>query len=349
MDMVGEGHRQCGAVFEVLDTPDSLPHFFNDVVGTMAEYIKTKSGYGQRITTQSFSELMASPTGSKDPFYYDVIHFNPRPYNESWLSVPHILFHCTPDPYYHSLEDRPDKCDPTQLKRAALLGAAAAYYMANMSPQDVPALGSSVLAGGEKRLAGDRKRALELLARSDKTRIHQDHKEALNILRHGLDREESVLLSMGEFVELPASEKERLKGLVRENPASHDPAVENYYSYLCRSFGMRITEPSLTAEEIRLGQLIPKRLLGWEYSTDFRYLERSLRDPDIQQKILINKAGFTVGWEALNFVDGKRSILDIRNALSAEFSPVEVSLEMVEQYFTILEKAGVLSINRPGS
>jgi hypothetical protein len=64
---------------------------------------------------------------------------------------------------------------------------------------------------------------------------------------------------------------------------------------------------------------------------------------------LINKAGFTVGWEALNFVDGKRSILDVRNALSAEFSPVEVSLEMVDQYFTILEKAGVLSINRPGS
>ena len=349
MDMVGEGHRQCGAVFEVVDTPDSLPHFFNDVIGTMAEYIKTKSGYGQRITTQSFSELMASPAGSKDPFYYDVIHFNPRPYNESWLSIPHILFHCTPDPFYHSLEDRPDKCDPTQLKRAALLGAAAAYYMANLSPQDIPVLCSSVMAAGEKRLAGDRKRALELLARSDKTRIHQDRKEALNILRHGLNREESILLSIGEFVGLPAAEKERLKGLVGKNPASHDPAVENYYSYLCRSFGVRTAEPSLTAEEIRLGRLIPKRLLGWEYSTDFRYLERVLGDPDIQQKISINKAGPSVGWEALNFVDGKRSIFDIRNALSAEFSPVDVSLEMVDQYFTILEKAGVLSINKSGS
>jgi hypothetical protein len=225
-----------------------------------------------------------------------------------------------------------------------LLGAAAAYTMANLGPEDIPALCSTVLAAGEKRLAGDKKRALELLAPSDKTNIHQNHKEALNILQHGLNREESVLLSIGEFIGLPAAEKQRLTNLAKGNPALHYAEIENYYSYLCGNLGVKMAKPSLTAEEIRVGRLIPKRLVGLEYSTDFRYLERRLGDPDIQQKILITKAGFTVGWEALNFVNGKRSILDIRNALSAEFSPAQVSLEMVEQYFTILEKAGVLSI-----
>jgi len=342
MDMVGEGHRQCGSIFDVLVTPDSLPHFFSDVVGILAEYIKDKSGYGQRMPTASFPELLASPSGSRDPFYCDVIHFNPRPYNESWLSVPHILFHCAPDPFYHSIEDRPDKCDPTQLGRAALLGAEAAYYMANVGPQDVPALSSAVLAAGEGRLAGDKRRALELLAHSDKTSVHRNHKEALNILRCGFEREEGALLSIGTYIGLSDVEKVGLKGLLSGNQATLSTSVESYYSYLCRSMNIKKARPSPEAEEMRLARLVPKRLLGLKFSTDFQFLERSLGDEDIEKKLLINKAGFTVRWEALNFVDGRRSVLGIRNALSAEFSPVEVSLEMVEQYLKVLEKAGVV-------
>ena len=344
MDMVGEGHRQCGAVFEVLVTPDSLPHFFSDIVSAMAQDIKVKSGYGRRTPTESFAELMASPTGSRDPFYSEIIHFNPRPYNENWLSIPHILFHCGPDPFYHSMEDRPDKCDPTQLKRAALLGAAAAYRMANLGPEDVPALSSLILAGAEERLAKDKKRALDLLAHSDKAAVHQNHKEALNIVRHGLYREQGALGSIGMYLGLSEKEAGSLKGLLGGiEPALH-ASIENYYAFLCDSLDVRKSKPSPTAQEERLDKLIPRRLIGLEYSADFEYLERSLGDPDIQKKISLSQAGYTVRWEALNFVDGKRSVTEIRDALSAEFSPVPIALEMVEQYFRILEKASVVSL-----
>jgi aminopeptidase YwaD len=344
MDMVGEGHRQCGAVFEVLVTPDSLPHFFGDIVSAMAQDIKVKSGYGRRTPTESFAELMASPTGSRDPFYCEIIHFNPRPYNENWLSIPHILFHCGPDPFYHSMEDRPDKCDPTQLKRAALLGAAAAYCMADLGPEDVPGLSSLVLAGAEDRLAKDKKRALDLLERSEKATVHQNHKEALNIIRHGLGREHGALGSIGTYLGLSEKEADSLRGLLGGiNPALY-ASIENYYAFLCDSLNFRKSKPSPTAQETRLGKLIPRRLIGLEYSADFDYLERTLGDPDIQKKISINQAGFTARWEALNFVDGKRSVTDIRDALSAEFSPVPITLEMVEQYLRILEKAGVVSL-----
>ena len=46
--------------------------------------------------------------------------------------------------------------------------------------------------------------------------------------------------------------------------------------------------------------------------------------------------------EARNFADGQRSILDIRNAISAEFGPVPV--ETVVNFFRAGERAGQYTI-----
>ena len=43
-----------------------------------------------------------------------------------------------------------------------------------------------------------------------------------------------------------------------------------------------------------------------------------------------------------NFIDGKRSISDIRDAVSAEFAPI--ALPVVVEYFERLAKAGAISI-----
>ena len=46
--------------------------------------------------------------------------------------------------------------------------------------------------------------------------------------------------------------------------------------------------------------------------------------------------------EARNFADGERSILDVRNALAAEFGPVAV--DDVTKFFRDLEKTGTYTI-----
>jgi hypothetical protein len=51
-------------------------------------------------------------------------------------------------------------------------------------------------------------------------------------------------------------------------------------------------------------------------------------------KMLREKLSF----EAINFTDGKRSILEITRAVSAEYGPVEI--QNVYDFFKILEKAG---------
>jgi hypothetical protein len=346
MDMVGESHQKCGSVFRVMTTPDSFPHFFNDVMRHFTEYVAAKSGIGERIESKSAVELIAAPSGSRDPFYHQLVHFNPRMYNETWLGVPHILFNCGPDPFYHSSEDRPDKCDPTQLKRAAFLAAASAIYMANLEEGDIPQLSSVVLAAGEKRLANDQKKAFSLLADSDSNNIHQNYKEALNIIHHGLQRERNTLASIGNYLSLPGEKMEQLAHLMKNRDKSAYSSIKNYYAYLCREHGQNPVKPSLTAEEKRLHRYIPRRIVGLEYLVDFMYLEKALKDDAIKQKLTVFKLGRFVPWEALNFADGKRSILEIRNALSAEFNPIEISLQVVQEYLNALEKAGVVKIEK---
>ena len=46
--------------------------------------------------------------------------------------------------------------------------------------------------------------------------------------------------------------------------------------------------------------------------------------------------------EARHFADGSRSILDVRNAISAEFGPV--SLDKVAAFFRDLEQSGTWTI-----
>jgi hypothetical protein len=50
------------------------------------------------------------------------------------------------------------------------------------------------------------------------------------------------------------------------------------------------------------------------------------------------------GYEALNFIDGKRSVLDISLDVSAEYGLVKV--EDVGYYFKLLAKAGLLTLNK---
>ena len=52
------------------------------------------------------------------------------------------------------------------------------------------------------------------------------------------------------------------------------------------------------------------------------------------------KHGHYMLYEALNFADGKRSVGEIRDAVSAEYEPV--SVQDVEQYFRFLESVGVV-------
>jgi hypothetical protein len=51
-----------------------------------------------------------------------------------------------------------------------------------------------------------------------------------------------------------------------------------------------------------------------------------------------------VTYEIVNFIDGSRSIGEIRDAVSAEFEPVDIAA--VAEYIELLVKAGAVAFKR---
>ncbi len=49
-------------------------------------------------------------------------------------------------------------------------------------------------------------------------------------------------------------------------------------------------------------------------------------------------------YEALNFVDGKKSVHDIALAVSAEYGPTDI--QQVHDFFRLLEKAGLVTFKK---
>jgi len=59
-------------------------------------------------------------------------------------------------------------------------------------------------------------------------------------------------------------------------------------------------------------------------------------------QVSLARRGRFVAYEALNFVNGRRTLLEIRDAVSAEYGPVPA--DEVEQYFRFLERLEVVTL-----
>lgn len=65
-------------------------------------------------------------------------------------------------------------------------------------------------------------------------------------------------------------------------------------------------------------------------------------DQHFEKHVPLAQRGGYMTYEALNFADGKKTLAEIRDALSAEFEPV--SLYDVVQYFKFMEKLGIVTL-----
>jgi aminopeptidase YwaD len=152
MDMVGGG-LDTKSVFHVTRGPSSLPSFVHDVAWAFADWINTES-YEFAATGEAQYPLTA-PEGGKEPLRADYAPFelgsDHQVYQDSSFGIPSIYLNDWPDRYIHTNFDTAANIDPTKLKRAALIGAASAYFLANFSQRDVAATTRAVQMGRLER------------------------------------------------------------------------------------------------------------------------------------------------------------------------------------------------------
>ncbi len=315
MDMVG-GNQDTKVVFHVTRGPMSRPSFIHDVAWSFAEWINQQT-YAFAATGKSTYALIASQ-GGKEPLRAEYSAYTMGSdhdvYQDSSFAIPSLYFNDWPDRYIHTNLDTPANIDATKLKRVALLGAASGYFLANLSGVDVPGVNEAIKRGGELRDA-------ELLPSSSVTK---DDANCLAAYRARYD------------IAVDASLKKFLGDTAADSGQHGAPPT-------CSSNTARISgaEQRFKRAQTPRG---PLTVFGFDYFTAQSAAKGLSATPKLLEYQGLIGSGEEYAYEVLNFADGTRTAAEIRDAVSAEYSPVPV--EYVVEYLRALEKIGVVEAVR---
>ncbi len=344
-DMVGEGLVKNMSYFRLNQTPWSLPTYFNDVMAAFVSWMGDSQKAAQETNWRSGGVL--APTGSRDPFYYQIEGYSGGSDHDVFVDgsvrIPAVLMIVWPDQWYHSSGDTPDKSDATQFKRMVTMSAAAAVFLANAGPVETERMMAEVAARQLGRLGDDRSRADRMLLAADAKTLAAAFKEARVVVEQAILREKEALASVRFFFKGDRNLEAGLQGrLARLDGlrALDLKGLDDLYSSRCRALKAAPVKPAPTADEVRLSKMVPVRTVKmggmmamWEMRDEVRKLGYKT-PPAIAEAEM----------ELRNFIDGKRSVVDVRDAASAEFGPLDL-LE-VEKWFEAQAKLGLVVIKK---
>ena len=193
----------------------------------------------------------------------------------------------------------------------------------------------------KERLGQEKGRAEAMIISAGKN-LATARKEAVNILTQAFEREEEALQSVKFFGQDDQQFLTLLKAkllTLNQMRETWQKELEAVYLATCASQKVKSEKLELTADELRLSRIDPVRKPLPAGAEPWTVLMK-LREMNVQVSPFIFQAEF----ELRNFINGQRSILDIRNAASAEYEPLP--LLDVEKYFQALEKAGMVELKK---
>jgi hypothetical protein len=340
MDMVGGAPAATKSVFFVSRPPASIPSFIGDVGEVFFEYVKDGS---RRVTSRGdFTEAILSPEGTKEDFVAEMqgldLGSDHQVFGDSAFGIPMLYFHDWPDVYIHTNKDVPENLDATKLQRVAFLGAAIGYTLASVGASEAPALLAESAGRGAMRLGADRARALAVMSAAEGEAVHQAYREARNRIRYGLRREKDGLESIVKFTGTRTDLGPWNQSLESIH-AGDVIAARTTYDALCRERGIApLADDALEPKPTAKGSRVPVRSETVQGPTNLYYYDQlaATLGPDTPSISLDELAQF----EVLNFTDGRRTVAEIRDAVSAELNPV--SIEAVSEYLEVLARARVV-------
>jgi hypothetical protein len=329
MDMVGGG-PETKSVFHVTRGPASLPSFVNDVAEHFGEFVNEQSA--RFAGGESVPYSLHSPEGGKEALLAEMAEFSSgsdhQIYTDSSWGIPAIYLNDWPDRYIHTNFDVPANVDPTKLKRAAFIGAASGYFLADMKADDAPAVLRLLQQQALRRTA-------RMLARRGALISSRGaFEEVVNLTRFHLRYERAVVASVERFARLPVNDAADAAGF-----------IDN----LQRIIGGEIPPAAPPRGD---GRLVfrrnaklkgPMSAFGYDYFTDKLGEERA-RQVRLLRFEGARGSGGDYAYEVLNFVDGRRTAQEIRDAVSAVYGAVP--LETVVEYLRALETIGAVELSR---
>lgn len=365
-DMPGSDLEKADSYLRMKMTPDSVPSFLNDLVANLLQFVDQTE-----IRTQ---------TGNNAPFNYRLVPYISNSDHMVFLAagIPAMQFNHWPDNFYHSSADSVEMTDPTETKRIGFVGAAAFYYLATAGPAEAKALAWEAVANGAKWVSEVARQSIRL-AGTDAATLADHYAAAQNKVtwaaRRGTRGVESVS-TIANDPDVQATVKTLVAGLDAVR-AAHAAMVDAVFRERAAALGVKALVPAPSPRALELSLMIPRKKFK-PFSEEARKVTERLGAAGGRgggERGGAAAAGPPIGRgagslpnlaasELSGFIDGTRSILDIYNAVRAEYGHVntgsndfkfayvvspdypDIDMEAVATAITAMQTAGSIEIQK---
>ncbi|HMB78904.1 MAG TPA: hypothetical protein VKI43_02510, partial [Vicinamibacterales bacterium] len=261
-------------------------------------------------------------------------------YQEGAFAIPSIYLRDHPDIYIHTTGDLPDNSEPTKIKRSAFIAAASGYYLATM-PDRGASLSRLSYANAHERLAEDGRRAAAMAA--DPVHIA----DAANIVAQGVLREQRRIGSIARFqigASRDAAGSERTRPASDLETAMADTGKAMLMTFMPRADAEQLARVSFRRQPADARVPVRNAAVKGPLAPNGDWVREKAGAASASIAIARLSNSDDVTYEIVNFVDGTRTVSEIRDAVSAEFEPLE--LKAVADYLDLLARAGAISYTR---
>ncbi|OQX95588.1 hypothetical protein B6I21_04625 [candidate division KSB1 bacterium 4572_119] len=353
MDMVGEWLTKNKSFMSFMRTTYGNPHYINDVMENYYRFVgeASREKIHRRGGVENVAYRIVAPTGVDEPFYYSIEpHYGASDHEvfNSWgVRVPGIMMIAWPDQWYHTSGDRVDKADPTQMKRVAVIGAAAAYTIAIADDDMALKIAAEITSNGTRRLGHQLMVGLEDLNRATAEDFARQYHLAKLRIKAAVENEKNTLESVLEL----ARKKQKVSRYISTTKKTIDQvglaqlsALANYQKIKAAKLKIKSTKLSLTELEEKASKMIPKTT-GKVTVNGYGGYREFVDDVPKEER-----DKFPYGWrdiastrELQLLINGKRSILDIKQLLDVQHER-KSDLQSVINYIEVLKLAGLVEM-----
>ena len=347
LDMVGLSLSKYKSSLILHRTTYGNAHFINDVMENYYRYVGETNQKNSVVTGSSFFKRIVAPSGTEDPFYYQIETSSGGSdhdvFNDWGIQVPGVLMITWPDPFYHTSQDRIDKIDPTQLKRAVFITSAAAYTVAAAGENEAINILGEVYGNAIRRIGYQVSKAFDELNKCEADNLVPVLKRAVSDIKGTSSGEVMTIDSVLQI----APKSTKLAEMVKEYSGTLTDLAGNssknlFYTASVRSsdFGMPPLDVQPSREEKKAMSMIPvivsdPRDLGYEgYNNKIKNLPENVKNT-------FPVTGVSDPFEAAACINGKNSMLDIRDIMNAQ-NKSGTDLQGLMNFFSRLKAAGLI-------
>ncbi|UCE42279.1 MAG: DUF4910 domain-containing protein [Candidatus Aminicenantes bacterium] len=339
LDMIGEDYALCQSSFNLTKAPFSVPGYINDVLLNFLPWLDSRDFF--------------APTGSRHLFHRRIRPFSGGSdhvmFNDWAFSIPTpMLGHG--DVFHHSNYDTPDKCDPTEMKRITSLALASSLFIANADDQDAINIAREVFSRACSRMTERTNNSIRLIHQFAE---HPEKRKNLpeiysNVTRYPVVHAQIERANLTEIKEL--CQEDRTKQMIDEMAKALDNQARTEYEKINYSHGLYLHHYGIDGKKFRPNEFYQRAAIV----IPERHFKGPLVSSEMREKMSeeynewLAENGAKIGgysgskqFEIVNLMDGKRSLLKIRDIVSCEFD--ETDIEFVFRFAQELERLGLIT------